>query len=173
MLMMTSKRGSAHSLSEISYSGNRDHSETVVGIVVAKWNPGVTEKLFSGAQKTLKAAGLKAKNITRANVPGSFELPFGAQALMDKILVKTDNLPDAIICLGCVVQGETRHFDFISQAVADGIMKVGLDTGIPVIFGVLTPDTMQQAIDRAGGKHGNKGTEAAIAALELIDTFGS
>ena len=170
--MKTSKRGNPHSLTEISYSGNRDHAETVVGIVVAKWNPLVTEKLFSGALKMLKSAGLKPKNIIRANVPGSFELPFGAQALMDKIFVNTENLPDAILCLGCVVQGETRHFDFISQAVADGIMKVGLDSGIPVIFGVLTPDSMQQAIDRAGGKYGNKGIEAAIAALELVDEFG-
>lgn len=170
--MKTSKRGSAHSLSEISYSGKGDHSETVVGIVVAKWNPDITGNLFLGAQKALKSAGVKSKNITRADVPGSFELPFGAQALIDKIFVKNGEFPSAIICLGCVVQGETRHFDFISQAVADGVMKVGLESGIPVIFGVLTPDNMQQAIDRAGGKHGNKGTEAAIAALEMIDSFG-
>ena len=170
--MKTSKQGSAHSLSEISYSGTKDHSQTVVGIVVAKWNAEVTEKLFLGAQKALRAAGLKPKNIFRANVPGAFELPFGAQAMMDKILVKKVEFPDAVICLGCVVQGETRHFDFISQSVADGIMQVGLESGIPVIFGVLTPDNMQQALDRAGGKHGNKGTEAAVAALDMIDAFG-
>lgn len=171
--MRTSERGKAHSLKSISYQGKGRHEDHVVGIVVSKWNSGITETLYKGAIKVLKAAGIKSKNIVRADVPGSFELPFGAQALMDKIIVDKGEWPDAVICLGCVIQGETRHFEFISQAVADGVMKLSLDTGIPVIFGVLTPDNDQQAKDRAGGKHGNKGEEAAVAALELIDQFGA
>ena len=116
---------------------------------------------------------MRPKHIVRADVPGSFELPYGAQALIDKIFVTHSTIPDAIICLGCVIQGETRHFEFISQAVANGIMNVGLESGIPVIFGVLTPDSQEQALARAGGKLGNKGAEAAVAALQMLDEFGS
>ena len=154
----------AHDLSGISYSGGHNHQSDRVVIVVSKWNPEVTEALFEGAVRTLQATGVRDENILRYDVPGSYELPLGA----DIALQKHPNL-DGIICLGCVIQGETRHFEFISQAVANGVMNVGLQYHCPVIFGVLTPDTMQQALDRAGGKYGNKGEEAAVALLEMID----
>ena len=103
-----------------------------------------------------------AENILVKHVPGSFELPLGAKWMLEHSRV------DAVICIGCVIQGETRHFDFISQAVADGIMKVGLDSSKPVIFSVLTCNTMEQAEDRAGGKYGNKGVEGAVSALKML-----
>lgn len=154
----------AHDLSGIQYSGGNPHQGDRVVIVVSKWNPEVTEALFQGAVATLQEVGVRDENILRYDVPGAFELPTGA----DIALQKHPNL-DGIICLGCVIQGETRHFEFISQAVADGIMKVTLEYHCPVMFGVLTPDTLQQALDRAGGKYGNKGAEAAVALLEMID----
>lgn len=154
----------AHDLSGIQYSGEQTHGGDRVVIVVSKWNPEITETLFQGAVNVLQSVGVRDENILRYDVPGSYELPAGA----DIALQKHPNL-DGIICLGCVIQGETRHFEFISQAVATGIMKVGLEYHCPVIFGVLTPDTMQQAKDRAGGKYGNKGEEAAVALLEMID----
>jgi 6,7-dimethyl-8-ribityllumazine synthase len=131
-------------------------------IVVAEWNSEVTEKLFEGAYQTLLAHGADANNIIRANVPGSFELSLGAQIYAQK--------PDisAVIALGCVIQGETKHFDFICDAVANGLTNVSLKYNKPVIFGVLTPNTQQQALDRAGGIHGNKGDEAAITAIKML-----
>lgn len=133
-----------------------------IGIVVSEWNEEITHALRDGAVETLVACGVQKKNIHVHMVPGSFELPGGAQILMR-------NLPvSAVICLGCVIQGETRHFDFISEAVANGIMDLGLREEKPVIFGVLTTDTYQQALDRSGGKHGNKGVEAAVAAVKMI-----
>ncbi len=139
-----------------------DISAKRFGILVSEWNEEVTEKLFEGAYETLLKHGAKAENITRRDVPGSYELSLGAQFLAQSQEI------DAVICLGCVVQGETRHFDFICQAVAQGITTVALKYNKPVIFGVLTPDNQQQAIDRAGGKHGNKGNEAAIAAIKML-----
>ncbi|MFA0961618.1 6,7-dimethyl-8-ribityllumazine synthase [Roseivirga sp. BDSF3-8] len=131
-------------------------------VVVSEWNEEVTEALYSGAVETLREHNVPSENILRKNVPGSFELTLGAQ-----LMAQQDRI-DAVICLGCVIQGETRHFDFICQAVAHGITNVGLKYNKPVIFGVLTPDTMQQALDRAGGKHGNKGDEAAITAIKML-----
>jgi 6,7-dimethyl-8-ribityllumazine synthase len=131
-------------------------------ILVSEWNAEVTRALEKGAIATLLAAGASADNIVSYPVPGSYELPLAAQWFAQKPEV------DAVICLGCVIQGETRHFDFISQAVADGIMKVSLENNKPVVFGVLTPNTPQQALDRAGGKHGNKGDEAAHAAIKML-----
>jgi 6,7-dimethyl-8-ribityllumazine synthase len=122
-------------------------------IVVSEWNTEVTEALFDGAYQTLIANGAKAENIIRNNVPGSYELSLGAQLAAQKAEI------DAVICLGCVIQGETRHFDFICNAVAIGITEVSLKYNKPVIFGVLTPNTQEQATDRAGGKHGNKGDD--------------
>ena len=156
--------GQAHDLSNIQYDGQHNHSDDVVAIVVSKWNTTVTGALKDAAQRTLVTAGVKAKNITVYDVPGTFELPTGAQ-----LVIEGSPEVDAVICLGCVVQGETRHFEFINQAVAQGIKDVSLKYKLPVIFGVLTPDTDQQALDRAGGKYGNKGEEAAVAALEMID----
>nr|MBI1228586.1 6,7-dimethyl-8-ribityllumazine synthase [Cytophagales bacterium] len=132
------------------------------GIIVSEWNDEVTESLYNGALETLLTHGASRENILRKNVPGSFELPLAAQWLAQR-----DEI-DAVICIGCVIQGETRHFDFICQAVAQGITDVGLKYNKPVIFGVLTPNTQQQALDRAGGKHGNKGDEAAITAIKML-----
>jgi len=133
-----------------------------IGIVVSEWNIGVTEAMFLGAKKTLIDAGVSENDIFRKNVPGSFELPLGAKFLLDAVK------PDAVICIGCVIQGETRHFDFICNAVSNGIMRLGLDFSKPVIFGVLTTNTNQQALDRSGGKYGNKGIEAAATAIQMI-----
>ncbi len=134
-------------------------------LVVSEWNDSVTEALYSGAYQTLRDYGVPKENIIRKNVPGSFELSLGAQYMAAKKEI------DAVICLGCVIQGETRHFDFICNAVADRITNVSLKFNKPVIFGVLTPDTQQQALDRAGGKHGNKGDEAAVTAIKMLGEF--
>ncbi len=151
------KNLSTHSEKNIKEISNRKF-----GIVVAEWNEEVTESLYNGALETLLKYGAKKENIIRKNVPGSFELPLAAQWL-----AKEEGI-DAVICIGCVVQGETRHFDFICDAVAHGVTNVGLKYNKPVIFGVLTPNTQQQALDRAGGKHGNKGDEAAITAIKML-----
>lgn len=137
-------------------------SEKKVGIVVAEWNSEVTEALYSAALDTLLKNGVKKENILRRTVPGTFELSLGAQWLAAKPEI------DAVISLGCVIQGETKHFDFICQAVSYGLTEVGLKYNKPVIFGVLTTDNQQQALDRAGGKHGNKGDEAAITAIKML-----
>lgn len=133
-----------------------------IGIVVSKWNDTITNALLEGALSTLLAANVNREDIIINEVPGTFELPFGAQRILKAIKL------DAVICLGCVIQGETRHFDFICDATANGIMRVSLDNELPIIFGVLTTNTMQQAIDRSGGLHGNKGIEAAATALQLL-----
>ena len=138
-----------------------DGSSLRITIVVSEWNEQITESLYRACYQTLIEAGCKEENIIRKNVPGSFELPLGA-----KIAIVNDQ-PNAVICLGCVIQGETRHFDFICDAVAQGIMRLNLDYSIPVVFGVLTPENMQQAMDRAGGQYGNKGIEAAVTALQM------
>jgi 6,7-dimethyl-8-ribityllumazine synthase len=153
---------SLKSLSQYSEKNLLDMSQKKFGVVVSEWNDQVTESLFTGAIETLLKHGVKKDNIFRKNVPGSFELTLGAQWLAELKEI------DAVICLGCVIQGETRHFDFICDAVAHGITNVGLKFNKPVIFGVLTPDTLQQALDRAGGKHGNKGDEAAITAIKML-----
>jgi len=133
-----------------------------IGIVVSEWNNKVTEKLFEGAYETLVASGCKKGNIIRKNVPGSFELPTGAM-----FFAEYDDV-DAVICLGCVIQGETRHFEFICHAVADGLVHLSVKFGMPFIFGVLTTDNMEQAIERSGGKLGNKGIEAAVTAIKMV-----
>jgi 6,7-dimethyl-8-ribityllumazine synthase len=150
------------SLSAHSSKNIQDISAKRFAIVVSEWNDEVTEALFSGAYQTLLQYGAKKENIIRKNVPGSFELTLGAQWCAQ------DESIDAVLCLGCVIQGETRHFDFICDAVAHGITNVGLNFNKPVIFGVLTPNTQKQAMDRAGGKHGNKGDEAAITAIKML-----
>lgn len=133
-----------------------------IGIVTAEWNITITGALLDGAIKTLIKNGVKEKNILLKYVPGSFELTLGSQ-----LLCENRNI-DAVICLGCVIQGETRHFDFICDAVANGITNVSLKYHKPVVFGVLTTDTLKQAQERAGGKHGNKGIEAAITVLKMM-----
>ena len=138
-----------------------DGSSFKIGIAVAQWNPDVTMALLEGAQNTLKKAGVLKENIEVIQVPGSFELPWGARHLL------TSKKKNAIICLGCIIKGETKHDDYIASAVASGIMQLGLTSGVPIIFGVVTTNTPDQALDRAGGKHGNKGAEAAVTALQL------
>ena len=130
------------------------------GIVVSEWNGNITEGLYNGASEALIECGANANDIVRFDVPGSYELVFGA-----KIAAK--NKPDAIICLGSVIQGETKHFDFVCNAVAIGIKDLNISLDMPVIFGVLTDNTMEQAENRSGGKYGNKGIEAAITAIKM------
>lgn len=152
----------AKNLSEYSGKNLVDISAYKFGIVVSEWNEEVTEALYAGALASLRQHGAEKEHIVRVFVPGSYELPLGAQWL-----AKSGQY-DAVICIGCVIQGETRHFDFICDAVAQGIKDVNLNTSIPIVFGVLTTDTQQQALDRAGGKHGNKGEEAAITAIKML-----
>jgi len=148
-------------LSDFSHTTIPSAAPYRFGIVVAEWNAEITNALYQGAFNSLVANGALEANIVSYTVPGSFELTSGAD-----LLLKTGKL-DAVICLGCVIQGETRHFDFICNAVANGVSNVAIKYAKPVIFGVLTTDNQQQAIDRAGGKHGNKGDEAAITAIKM------
>jgi 6,7-dimethyl-8-ribityllumazine synthase len=149
-------------LSVFNTNGLPDISKRRFGILVAEWNSEVTERLFEGAYKTLVDYGAAPENIERGNVPGSFELTLGAQWFAQRPDI------DAVIALGVVIQGETKHNDYINHAVAQGITNVSLKLDKPVIFGVLTPNTMEQAMDRAGGIHGNKGDEAAMTAIKMI-----
>jgi 6,7-dimethyl-8-ribityllumazine synthase len=137
-------------------------SKKKFAIVVAEWNEEITEALYEGARSSLLAHGVKKSNIVRKNVPGSFELTLGGLWMAEKKEIA------AVICLGCVIQGDTPHFDYICQAVANGITEVNIKTRKPVIFGVLTTLNQQQAIDRAGGKLGNKGEEAALTAIKML-----
>lgn len=132
------------------------------GIVVAEWNNEITFPMRDAAINSLIRHGASEENIVIKHVPGSFELTLAAQWLAD-----TEEF-DAIICLGCVIQGETRHFDFICDSVTQGITRLNMVYNIPVIFGVLTTNTLEQAKDRSGGKHGNKGDEAAITAIKMV-----
>tara|TARA_Y100000813_G_scaffold170151_1_gene132889 strand:+ start:171 stop:653 length:483 start_codon:yes stop_codon:yes gene_type:complete len=132
------------------------------GIVVSQWNKEITDGLFNGAYSTLIDCGVLEENIKKLEVPGSFELIFGTKILSKKNV-------DAIICLGSVIKGQTKHFDYVCQGVTNGIKDLNISLGIPVIFGVLTDNTMDQAINRSGGKHGNKGVEAAITAIKMAD----
>lgn len=154
---------SQKNLSSHTLKSEVDISQKKFSLVVSEWNEAVTESLFSGALDTLIKHGAVHDNIRRVDVPGSFELTLAAQKEAAKPEI------EAVICIGCVVQGETKHFDFICSAVAHGITDVSLKYDKPVIFGVLTPDTQQQALDRAGGKHGNKGDEAAMAAIKMLN----
>lgn len=149
-------------LSQHSKTNITDMTSKKFAIVVSEWNDEVTEALYTGAVQTLIENGVSRDHIYRKLVPGSYELILGAQWLAQEEEI------DAVLCLGCVIQGETRHFDFICDAVAQGIKDVNLKFNKPVIFGVLTTETMQQALDRAGGKHGNKGDEVAITAVKML-----
>jgi 6,7-dimethyl-8-ribityllumazine synthase len=136
-------------------------SEMRFGIVVSDWNSEITGALLNGATKTLSLHGVTAENIVVTHVPGTFELTLGGQWLAEY-----DDL-DGVICLGCVIQGETPHFTYICQGVTQGITQLNLDYNIPFIFGVLTTLTREQALERAGGVHGNKGDEAAVTAIRM------
>jgi 6,7-dimethyl-8-ribityllumazine synthase len=133
------------------------------GIVVSDWNRDITWNLLDGAVRILKKHGTEDDNIIIEHVPGSFELPLAAQ------LIKEHTDVDAIICLGCVIRGETPHFTYVCQGVTQGIEQLNLKYSIPFIFGLLTTDTLQQAIDRSGGIHGNKGDEAALTAIRMVE----
>jgi 6,7-dimethyl-8-ribityllumazine synthase len=131
-----------------------------IACVISDWHNEITEKLFDGAKNTLIKNGILEKNIAKINVPGSFELIFACKNLIDKNF-------DAVIAIGCIIQGETRHFEFVSNAVIDGIKDLNIISDIPVILCVSTDDNINQSIDRSGGKY-NKGEDSAIAALKMI-----
>ena len=135
-----------------------------IGIVVSEWNGEITSKLCDGAVQTLLENNVSNENITIQKVPGAFELPLGAQ-----FLLKSKKF-DGIITVGTVIQGETKHFDFVCQGATDGIMRVMLDFNTPISFCVLTDNTREQSIARSGGIHGNKGIEAAVSLLQMIET---
>jgi len=152
---------STSDLSEYDQTSVPDAVKMRFGIVVSDWNREVTHALLKGATQTLKKHGATGNNIVIKHVPGSFELTLGAQ-----FLAEYDDL-DAIICIGCVIQGETPHFSYICQSVTQGITQLNLEYNIPFVFSVLTTLNLQQALDRAGGKHGNKGDEAAVTAIKM------
>ena len=133
-----------------------------LAIIRSEWNGDITNNLADGAESALLDNGVLQENIIRVDVPGAYELPLAAQWLANKTEI------DAVVCIGTVIRGETAHFDFVSQAVSQGVKDVSLKTNKPVIFGVLTDDTKQQSIDRSGGIHGNKGIEAGVSALKML-----
>lgn len=149
-------------LSQFEMNLNFDLSKLKIGVITSIWNTEITSALKDGCIEKLVSLGLPTENITKLDVPGAFELPSAA-----KMLLSNEKI-DAVICLGCVIKGETKHDDYISNAVAQGIMNLSILSGKPIIFGLVTTDNMQQAIDRSGGKYGNKGTEAAETALSML-----
>ncbi|TYP00263.1 6,7-dimethyl-8-ribityllumazine synthase [Geothermobacter ehrlichii] len=134
-----------------------------IALVVSRFNSFICDRLLEGALDALVRHGAEEKDLTIVKVPGAFEIPLTAQKLA------TSSKYDAVICLGAVIRGSTPHFDYVSAEVSKGIAAVGLETGVPVIFGVLTTDTIEQAVERAGSKAGNKGAEAAISAIEMVN----
>lgn len=150
-----------HNLSQLD-SPLPSAEEMAFGIVVAEWNREVTEALLEGAVRTLRAAGCPEHNIQIKYVPGTFEIPLGVQFFAEYTDV------DAVIALGCVIQGDTRHFDFICQGATQGIIQLQIQWNMPIAFGILTTNDLQQARDRAGGKLGNKGDEAAATAIQMV-----
>lgn len=145
------------------YKGRLIAPKARIGIVVARFNELVTRSLLNGALEGLERFGIPQNNITIVWVPGSFEIPLAA-----KQLAKTGQV-DAIICLGAIIRGATAHFDYVASQSASGLTHVSLETHLPIIFGILTTDTIEQAIERAGTKAGNKGFEAVQTAIEMID----
>jgi 6,7-dimethyl-8-ribityllumazine synthase len=151
-----------HNLSEYNSNNIPRGEGKKIAIVVSEWNSNITENLLQGAYDTLIKFGVSSQDISIRRVPGSFELTFGAKTLIEKIH------PDALIMLGCVIQGETPHFTYVCQSVTQGATELNIKYDVPVIFGLLTTTTLEQAKDRAGGRHGNKGDEAAVTALKMI-----
>ncbi len=145
--------------SQVKFSGKKLN----VCVIVSQWHKDITDALLEGVFTVFEKMEIDEFNMEVINVPGSFELPLGAQWAIKKYT------PDAVICLGCIIKGETPHFNYISKSVSDGIMQLNLSHNIPVIFGVLTTDTVKQAKQRSGGKHGNKGADAAMAAIEMTE----
>ncbi len=151
----------SHNLSHFNAAEVPNAAALRIGLVVSEWNGEITENLYKGALDALVACGAKPQNLERWNVPGSFELPFGC-----KKMAETHDL-DALIAIGAVIRGETKHFDYVCSATAQGIQSLNLQLPVPVIFCVLTDDTIDQSRARSGGKYGNKGTEAAVAAIKM------
>lgn len=149
-------------LSEYDADAVPDGNPFTIHLVVSQWNSSITDALAEGAYKTLLKSGVRPENIQLWKVPGSFELIFGAQKAQEQ-------KPNAVIAIGSVIQGETKHFDFVCQAVSQGIKDLNVLSEVPVIFCVLTDNTLKQAQERSGGKHGNKGVEAAVAALQMAN----
>jgi 6,7-dimethyl-8-ribityllumazine synthase len=149
-------------LSEYDKNKIPNAKEFRFGIVVSEWNDNITESLCQGAIEVLLENDVLERKIVRWNVPGSFELIYGCKKMQESY-----DMLDAIIAIGSVIEGETKHFDFVCEAVSQGIKDLNVQNDIPVIFCVLTDQNMQQAIDRSGGKHGNKGAEAAVAAIKM------
>jgi len=145
--------------------GKIDAKGLKFGLVVSRFNDFINDRLLEGALDALTRNGAEEKDLTVVKVPGAFEIPLAAKKMA------TSGLYDAVICLGCVIRGATPHFEYISAEVAKGIAKVSLDSGVPVSFGVITADTLEQAIERAGTKAGNKGWDAALAAIEMVMLF--
>jgi 6,7-dimethyl-8-ribityllumazine synthase len=148
-----------------TYSGNLEAKGKRFGIVAARFNEFITSRLIDGALDSLKRHGVDDEDIDLAWCPGAFEIPLVAKRML------TSEKYDAIICLGCVIRGSTPHFDYVANEVAKGIGKVSLDFAKPVIFGVLTTESIEQAIERAGTKAGNKGFDAALSAIEMVNLF--
>ena len=152
-----------HNLSEYDINSVPSAEDMKFGIVVSEWNENITAALLHGAKETLKRHGAKPENITIHTVPGSFELIYGSAKFVQSGEV------DAVIALGCVVRGDTPHFDYVCAGTTQGIAALNTQGSIPVIFGLITTDTMQQAEDRAGGIHGNKGDECAVTAIKMVN----
>lgn len=151
-----------HNLSNYDKNTIPNAKDFRFGIVVSEWNEQITQGLFQGAFDALIDCGAIKENIVRWDVPGSFELIYGCKKMQQSY-----DMLDAVIAIGSVIKGETKHFDFVCEGVTQGIKDLNINSDIPVIFCVLTDNTLQQSIDRSGGKHGNKGTEAAIAAIKM------
>ena len=152
---------SLKNLSTYNESDIPNAAEMKIGVVVADWHADITHSLYNGCRDTLIKHGLTEENLHVVQVPGAFELSAAARILCGRLSL------DAVICLGCVIQGETKHNEYINNAVANGLTNLSIATGVPAIYGVLTPNTEEQAKDRSGGKHGNKGIEAAVTAIRM------
>jgi len=150
----------------ITHEGQLIATDMKIGIVVSRFNDLITERLLSGALDTLRRHGGDENLVEVAYVPGAFEMPLAA-----KTMAQSGRFA-AVICLGCVIKGATDHYDYVCSQAAAGVLRAGLDTGVPVIFGVLTTDTLDQALERAGSKAGNKGADAMLAAIEMVSLKG-
>ena len=146
-----------------TFQGTLEGGSLRIALVVSRFNEEVTARLLTGARSALERNGVREDDIDVAWVPGAFELPLAARRLAES------QRYDAVICLGAVIRGETPHFEYVAGAAARGVAEVSRDTGVPTIFGVITPDTLEQALDRAGGKVGNKGDDAAVNAIEMAN----
>jgi 6,7-dimethyl-8-ribityllumazine synthase len=151
----------------IEISGKMDATGRRFGLVVSRFNDFITSRLRGGAEDALLRHGAKSDNLIVVHVPGAWEIPLAARQLAESGKV------DAVLCLGCVIRGQTPHFDYVAAQAAQGVAAAALQTGVPISFGVITADTLEQAIDRAGGKAGNKGIEAALAAIEMVSVISA